>query len=383
MSNTHVNLPTLDDILGVLESWAPPGAAQSYDNVGLQVGRRTCTIESCIVALDLTPAIIDEAIASGAQLIITHHPLIFRPLRTVSTDSLQGAMALRLAESGIALYSIHTNLDSIVGGVSFALAEQLGLDEVRILSPLDQSLLKLTTFVPASHLDQVREALAEAGAGRIGDYDACAFTTEGTGYFRPGQKASPFIGKSGGDLESVNEIRIEVEVPRWDVSRILKSLRAAHPYEEVAYDLYPVEQPASRFGLGALGSLKEAETLENFLNRVAGTLDQSGIRYTGNPEASIKTVAVCGGAGGDLIGLAARLGADAYVTADLTYHRFFDVLDMEGKAKMALIDAGHYETEAITEKLLVDRLSHVFPQVTWKRTGIRTSPVRTYTGSSI
>lgn len=379
----HETLPALDDVIRELESWAPPGAAQSYDNVGLQVGHRDRTVETCIVALDLTPAVIDEATATGAQLIITHHPLLFRPLRTVSTDNVQGALTLRLAESGIALYSIHTNLDSVVGGVSYALAEQLGLEEISTLSPLDQSLIKLVTFVPASHLEQVREALAAAGAGRIGDYDSCAFTTEGTGYFRPGEEANPFIGKPAGDLESVQEVRIEVEVLRWDVSRVLASLRAAHPYEEVAYDLYPVEQPASRFGLGAAGHLKEPESLTDFLRRVADALGQPGLRYVGNPEATIKKVAVCGGAGSDLIGAAIRAGADAYVTADLTYHRFFDVLDSDGNVKMALIDAGHYETEAVTERLIVERLSKRFPQVRWKRTGVRTSPIRTYTGSSI
>ena len=375
-------MPTIQNIAAFLEAWAPPGSKQSYDNVGLQVGDAAREVQRALLALDLTPAVLDEAAARGAALIVTHHPLIFRPLKRVTASGWNEALALRLAERGIALYSIHTNLDAAPGGVSFALAEQLGLEGVRFLKGFDETLLKLATFVPASHVDAVRAALAEAGAGRIGDYEACAFVSEGTGYFRPGEAASPFIGTAGGELESVAERRIEVEVARWDLPRVLAALRQAHPYEEVAYDVYPVLQPNTRAGLGALGRLPAPEPMPRFLARVAERLAADALRWSGDPEATVETVAVCGGAGADFIGEALRAGADAYVTADVTYHRFFDVLRADGTARMALLDAGHYETERITEALLQRRLGAQFPEVEWLRTAHRTSPMRTFVARS-
>ncbi len=369
--------PTVREIAEALEAWAPPGSAQSYDNVGLQVGDPERTVRRALLALDMTPAVFEEARALGAELIITHHPLLFRPLRQLTPGSLVASLALRLAESGIALYSIHTNLDAAPGGVSFALATHLGLRDVQFLQKMEQALYKLVTFVPASHFEQVREALARAGAGRIGNYEACAFATRGTGYFRPGDMARPFIGEPG-KLESAEELRLEVEVARWDLPRVLAAMRAAHPYEEVAYDVYPVEQPYTRAGLGAIGRLEKPEPLRDFLQRVSERLRTDSLRYVGDLEAPVQTVAVCGGAGADLIGRALAAGADVYVTADLTYHRFFEVLGDDGRPRMALVDAGHYETEALTETLLEKWLQQRFPTVSWQCTAARTSPVRTF-----
>lgn len=374
--------PTIREIAEALEAWAPPGSAQSYDNVGLQVGDPEQTVQRALLALDLTPPVLEEARAVKAELIITHHPLLFRPLRQLTPGSMVPALALRLAASGIALYSIHTNLDAAPGGVSFALATHLGLQDVQFLAKMEQALYKLVTFVPASHFDQVREALARAGAGRIGNYEACAFAAPGTGYFRPGDMAQPFIGEPG-KLESAEELRLEVEVTRWDLPRVVAAMRAAHPYEEVAYDVYPVEQPYTRAGLGAIGQLDKPEPLRDFLHHVAERLQAESLRYVGDPEAPVQKVAVCGGAGADLISRALAAGADAYVTADLSYHRFFEVLDNEGRPRMALIDAGHYETEALTEALLQHWLQQRFPTVEWRRTTVRTSPVRTFIATNV
>jgi dinuclear metal center YbgI/SA1388 family protein len=371
-------LPTVREIARALEAWAPPGSAQSYDNVGLQVGDGDRPVRRAVIALDLTPAVVEEARAGEASLVVTHHPLLFRPLRHLTADGLVPALALRLAEAGIALYSIHTNLDAARGGVSFALARQLGLEEVRFLDPAKASLYKLVTFVPPSHFDAVREALARAGAGHIGDYEACAFALEGRGFFRPGEGTTPFVGTAGGGLTSAEELRLEVAVARWSLGGVLRALREAHPYQEVAYDVYPVEQASTRTGLGAVGRLPSPEPLSAFLRRVAGRLQAPSLRYTGDPEAAVETVAVCGGAGGDLIDRALAAGADAYVTADLTYHRFFDVLAPDGRPRMALLDAGHYETEAVTERLLQAWLQERFPAVAWRRTETRTSPVETF-----
>jgi hypothetical protein len=245
----------------------------------------------------------------------------------------------------------------------------------------DDATVKLATFVPEGDAEAVRAALAEAGAGRIGDYTGCAFLTDGTGTFRPGDATDPAIGTAGGDLERVAEVKLEMEVARWDLGRVTAALKAAHPYEEVAYDVIPVEQPTTRAGLGAVGDLPEPMPLRAFLARVAERLDAASLRYAGDPDASVQRVAVCGGAGSGYARQALRAGADAYVTADVTYHTFFDVLDAEGRPQMAFIDAGHYETEALTERLLIDYLAPRFPDVTFLRTEHRTSPMRTFVGA--
>ena len=370
--------PAIQSITDALEAWAPPGSAQSYDNVGLQVGDAQRPVEHALLALDLTPQVVDEAASIGASLIITHHPLLFKPLSSLTADSFTSNLALRLAEAGIALYSIHTNLDAAPGGVSFALAEHLGLSDVTFLDGFADTLYKLATFVPTDEFESVRAALAEAGAGQIGEYDACAFSTNGTGYFRPGHATNPHIGEAGGSLESVDEVKIEVEVARWNLGSVLATLQATHPYEEVAYDVYPVKQNNSRAGLGAIGQLDAPMPLRDVLERVATRLDAGSLRYVGDPEAIVERVAVCGGAGSDFIGTARGAGADAYVTADVKYHEFFGALDHDGTPDMAIIDPGHYETEALTEALLRDWLAARFPAVDFQRTATRTSPIHTF-----
>lgn len=369
-------------IASEIEAWAPPATAQSYDNVGLQVGRFDRPVSRVLVALDLTPAVVAEARDENVDLIITHHPTIFRPLRNLTPGSLPSALALALAEAGIALYASHTNLDAALDGVSFALARTLGLDNVSFLEPLRDTTLKLVTFVPVTHADALREGLARAGAGRIGEYDSCAFVSAGQGYFRASKAANPFIGSAGGEVEKAEEMRVEVEVDRWDLSRVISALREVHPYEEVAYDVYPVNQPSTRYGMGAIGQLAEPQTLEAFLSSAAHSLNTPALRYVGEPAALISRVAVCGGSGSDLISTAARAGADVLVTADVTYHRFFETMDERGRIKMAIVDAGHYETESMTESLLRDRLAERFPGVTFKQTATRTSPIKWHLDSS-
>lgn len=371
------------EITEALEAWAPKATQQSYDNVGLQVGDPDHSLSLAITALDLTPAVVDEAIRKKAELIITHHPLIFRPLRSVTTRGWHGALIHRLIRNDIALYCIHTNLDAAHGGVSFALAERLGLDGIGFLRPTDDVMVKLATFVPASHADGVQRAMGAAGAGRIGDYEACAFVMEGTGYFKPGDKATPAIGEAGGELESVDERRIEVELPRWLLPQVVRALQNAHPYEEVAYDVYPMHKADTWTGMGAIGDLPEPEPLDAFLARAANALSANGLQYVGHLEQSIRRVAVCGGSGSDLIDDAMSAGADAYLTADITYHRFFEVLDPDGHPRMALINADHYDTEQCVEDLLVDWLSARFEGVTWEKTEMRTGPIEQFRGKGV
>ncbi|MEL6772425.1 MAG: Nif3-like dinuclear metal center hexameric protein [Bacteroidota bacterium] len=371
-------MPTVSDIAAALEAWAPRGMAADFDNVGLLVGDAAREVSGVLVALDLTPAVVSEAQKQGAELIVTHHPLLFKPQRRVVASDPVGALVLRLAESGIAYYAAHTNLDAAPAGVSFALAEQLGVRDGRMLVPQDDALVKLVTFVPNDAAEAVHAAMAEAGAGRIGDYEACAFTSSGRGYFRPTERANPAIGTAGGPLEAVDEVRLEVEVMRWDLGRVVAALKAAHPYEEVAYDVFALEKPATRAGYGVIGTLPTPIPLADFLAIVRARLNAGALRYAGDDTAMVSKVAVCGGSGSRFISHALRAGADAYVTADVTYHTFFDVLDLEGTPTMALIDAGHYETERVTERILVDYLAERFSGLAVHRTDAWTSPMRTW-----
>ena len=371
-------MATVADIAGVLEQWAPPASAQSYDNVGLQVGDPSTEVERALVALDMTPGVLEEAEEKEAQLILTHHPLLFHGQTRIAPDAHVPSLVYRLARSGIACYAAHTNLDAARSGVSFALGRQLGIEEMEFLSPLEENLYKLVTFVPPDHAEAVRAALAGAGAGQIGEYDACAFEAEGTGYFRASEEADPYVGEAGGEVEAADERRLEAQVVEWKLGEAVTALKQAHPYEEVAYDIYPLEQSGSQTGMGVIGRLAEPEPLESFLDRVVEKTPAEHLRYVGDPDEPVETIACCGGAGGDLLGDALGAGADVFVTADLSYHQFFTVLDPSGTPQMGLVDPGHYETEAVTEELMVNWLSDRFPGVDWVRTDRRTSPIRSH-----
>ena len=366
------------EIIDFIETWAPSASAQSYDNVGLQVGHMDADISSGLIALDLTPGIVDEAIQMGAEIIVTHHPLIFNPIQKLSSESLVPSLALKLAEHRIALIAAHTNLDAARDGVSFHLAETVGLTDVQFLSGLDNVVSKLVVFVPIDHAEAVRDAAHKAGAGTIGRYSDCSFSVGGTGQFKPGSSTRPFIGKSEGQLERVHEVRIEMEVVSWKKAAVLAAIKSAHPYEELAYDLFPVSQPYRDAGIGAVGTLTTPMLLSDFLTHVCRVLEAPSVRYAGSPDKLVQRIAVCGGSGSDFIGLAKQAGADVYITGDITYHRFFDVLTPGGMIDMALIDAGHYETEKGTESLMRSRLKATFPSVSWHTTTQRSSPSSTW-----
>ena len=369
---------TVADIHNAIEAWAPAATAQSYDNVGLLVGRMDRPISRVLVALDLTHDVLEEAIGMSAECIVTHHPLIFKGIKRLTDASLESSLALRLAEAGIALYAAHTNLDAARNGVSFQLARDLGVQDPTFLSTLSDSLVKLVVFCPMDTADAVRSAMFAAGAGQVGNYSECSFSSAGSGTFRPGDGTDPHIGQSGGAREQVSELRIEVEVPRWKLSAVVGAMKDAHPYEEVAHDIIPVQQDYRDAGIGAIGDLPAPISFDAFLSTVARALDNQALRVVGDSDRPIQRVAVCGGSGSDFIGLAMRAGADVYVTADITYHRYFEVLAGDGTVRMALVNAGHYETERCTEKLLVDFLNRSVSGVRFVATAHRTAPVRTW-----
>ena len=341
-------MPALGDVITALDGWFDPRWAESWDSVGLVCGDRDEPVDRILLAVDAVPATVDEAIGGGAQLLVTHHPLLLTGVHGVPADDPKGALVHRMIRAGVAHLVAHTNADVADPGVSDALADRLGLVDLRPLDPQDGEVLdKLVVFVPVGAAQAVVDALAAAGAGRLGDYDRCAWTAEGTGTFRPLDGANPAIG-SVGAIERVAETRVEMVVARRLRSDVITALRSAHPYEEPAFDLLAQAPLPSRRGTGRIGSLPEPTTLAQFTAHAASVLPATawGVRAAGDPARIVDTVAVCGGSGGSLTETARRAGADVYLTADLKHHPVVEAVTEMGGRGMALIDAAHWATEA-------------------------------------
>jgi len=338
----------------ILESWAPKAAAWERDNIGLLAGSATANVKKILVALDCTQEVVAEATRTKADLLITHHPLIFRPVSSVTDRDRVGALLTSLIRAKISLYAAHTNLDFTRTGVSYVLAQLLGIKEPQVLHPSENLYKKIAVFVPEDYLGRVMEAMSAAGAGRIGNYDSCSYLVIGTGTFRPLADAKPFIG-SKDRLERVVEVRLEMIALSWKVRNVLEAMRSVHPYESVAYDVYPLENTADDFGAGAIGDLEQPVTLNAFLATVKQRLKAKAIRYSGKTSGTIRRVAVCGGSGSDLLPVAIHNGADALVTADVKYHAFQDA-----EQDIVLIDAGHYETEVPVVSRVAEYLTREF-----------------------
>lgn len=332
----------IQDLLGLLNSLYPPALAEEWDNVGLQVGDPTAELQRVLIALDASEAALTRAEACGAGALLTHHPLIFRPLRSIVPQDETGRVVLRAARSGIGVLCAHTNLDRARAGLNDWLAAALGLGDCQVLAAAHGSLHKLVVYVPAGYEGQVADALFAAGAGHIGGYDGCSFRGEGIGTFRPGAGSTPFRGRVG-EAEQVREVRLETVVPAELLSRVLARMEKAHPYEEVAYDLIPLGNRRHDVGLGRIGRLPAAEPLATFAERVKTALGCPALRLVGQAEQTVRKVAVCGGSGASLIAEAQRQGADVLVTGDIKYH---EALAAESRG-LALVDAGHYPTEQL------------------------------------
>jgi dinuclear metal center YbgI/SA1388 family protein len=328
------------DIQKIFEAWAPTEIAWEKDNIGLQVGSYDKQVQKILIALDPTDEVIDEAIKKNIDLIVTHHPLIFSPLKSVTSDNHNSMLVYKLVQSGISLFSAHTNLDFTANGVSHALAKKLELQNVRPLKKSKDHFRKISVFVPSDYVDKITEAMAISGAGIIGDYEYCSFRTPGVGTFKGGKGSKPFIGTPG-ELEKVDEVRLEMIVPFWKVSDVVNNIRTAHPYEEPLFDIYPLQNEDSSFGAGAIGHFEEAASIKKFLQHIKDALDIKCLKFTEGNQDKIKTVAVCGGSGSNLLSFAISAKADAFITGDISYHVY-----QQAKDKILLIDAGHYETEA-------------------------------------
>lgn len=360
----------IKEVISFLESLAHPSLQEPYDNAGLITGNKDWTCTGILCTLDATQDVVNEAVEKKCNLIVAHHPIVFSGLKQINGKNYVERTVIAAIKNDIAIYAIHTNLDNVADGVSGKMAALLGLKDVKVLSPRPGVLKKLFTFVPVEHAEKVRYAIFAAGGGHIGNYSECSFNSEGTGTFKAEAGTDPFVGKQG-ERHSEKEIKVEVILPSFFEGAVLAALFAAHPYEEVAYDIVPLSNMYDNIGSGIIGQLPEAMEEKAFLEKVKAIFKAPVLRHTAFRGKPVKTVALCGGAGSFLISKALAKEADAYVTADLKYHEFFDA-----DGRLLLADIGHYESEQFTIDLLAAHLEKKFPTFAVLKTTVNTNPVR-------
>ncbi|MCC5917984.1 MAG: Nif3-like dinuclear metal center hexameric protein [Cryomorphaceae bacterium] len=364
-------MTALKDIIRVLENWAPKSLQENYDNVGLQIGNPDVKISRALITLDITVEVLEEAIAEGCNLIIAHHPLIFRPLKKITGSNLVERCVEMAIKNDIALYAIHTNLDNVNNGVNKIIADKLQLKNQQILQPGKSVLRKLVVFVPEKDSETVLKAMFDAGAGTIGNYDECSFQLSGNGTFRAGENTNPHVGEKN-IRHSEKEIRIEVVVPETNLGSVINAIKKTHPYEEVAYDIYTLENVHPQIGAGMIGELPEAVESVAFIEKIKNTFNCGVVKFTKNGPRQIKRVALCGGSGSFLISTAKAQGADVFISGDITYHSYFDATE-----KFMIVDIGHYESEQFTSLGIMQFLKEKMPNFATLLTKVNTNPVNT------
>lgn len=358
------------DIIFFLESLAPPSLQEHYDNAGLITGHSSMECTGILCSLDATEEVILEAIRKKCNMVVAHHPIVFGGLKKINGKNYVEKTIIAAIKNDIAIYAIHTNLDNVIHGVNGRIAALLNLQNQSVLSSKEATLKKLFTFVPIDKAGQVRNAIFEAGGGQIGNYSECSFNTAGTGSFKPGAGSNPYVGEAG-KRHLEQEEKIELIFPAYLESRIVSAMKEAHPYEEVAYDIVPLSNTHPGIGSGMIGELSRAVDEKEFLARLKTVFGVPAIRHTAFTGRPVQRVAVCGGAGSFLVSKALARGADAYVTADMKYHEFFDA-----NGRMLVADIGHYESEQFTTDLLVEHLEKKFPTFAVLKTEINTNPVK-------
>ena len=356
-------------ITAYLEQWAPLSLQESYDNAGLLLGHHSWDCSGVLCCLDVTEAVLDEAIAKRCNLIVAHHPLIFGGLKRINGNTSTEKVVIKALQHQIAVYAIHTNLDNVVDGVNGRIASILGLANCQVLQPLTHTLKKLIVYVPMSHLEAVRTALFEAGAGQVGKYSECSFSSTGEGTFKGSLDTKPFVGQPG-LRHTEKEARLEVLLPAYLGPIVLQALHAAHPYEEVAYDLLTLENLNTSIGAGLVGDLPSSIDESSFLAQLGRLFHVPVVRHSPLCGKPIQRVAVCGGAGHFLISNALKAGAQVFITSDLKYHDFFKAED-----RILLADVGHFESEQFTIDLLQEELAKKFPTFAVLKTSVSTNPV--------
>jgi dinuclear metal center YbgI/SA1388 family protein len=362
----------IEEIISCLEAFAHPVYQESYDNTGLLTGDAMSVCSGVLITLDATEPVIKEAIEKKCNLIIAHHPIIFGGLKKINGKNYVEKTIIAAIKNDIAIYAIHTNLDNILAGVNGKIADMLGLINRNWMIPKQGALKKLFTFVPADHAEAVRNALFNTGAGHIGNYTEASFNAEGTGSFKAGPGANPFVG-SAGERHYEKEIKIEIIFPAYRQQAIVQALKSAHPYEEVAYDIVELANTHPGIGSGLTGELAREVTEMAFLKKIKETFRVPVIRHTRLNNRPVKRIAVCGGAGSFLITKALALKVDFYISSDIKYHEFFDAND-----RLVIADIGHFESEQFTVDLLYDILREKFPNFAVLKSGIGTNPVNYY-----
>ncbi len=359
----------IKDITNYLETVAPLNYQESYDNAGLIVGNKNTEINSVLVTVDVTEEILNEAIEKNIDLIISHHPIIFSGLKKINGENYIERIIIKAIKNNIAIYSSHTNLDNILGGVNAKICEWLNLENVKILSPISDKLYKLVYFVPVDFAQSTRNAIFKTGAGNIGNYSNCSYNLLGEGTFKARENTNPFVGEKG-KLHTEKETRVEIIVLEHLINNVISTLINAHPYEEVAYDIYQIKNKNQQIGIGMIGELETSIDELEFLNKIKKTFSAKGIRYTKLLNKPIKKVAVCGGSGSFLLSKAIAENADIFISADFKYHQFFDA-----ENKIVIADIGHFESEQVTKDLIFDLLIKKFPKFAVRLTEINSNPI--------
>ena len=360
----------INEIISVLETIANPSLQETYDNAGLITGDRDWTCTGIVCSLDAIEEVVNEAIEKKCNLIVAHHPIVFSGLKKINGQNYVEKTIIRAIKNDIAIYAIHTNLDNVLRGVNGKIAAMLGLKNITPLSFKENTLKKLFTFVPVDKAEVVRDAIFTSGGGFISNYSECSFNSEGIGTFKGNDNTNPYVGKPG-EQHQEKELKIEVIIPAYLENRIVTAMIKAHPYEEVAYDVVPLSNRNPVTGSGIIGNLTNELDEDDFLQQLKDTFHVPVVRHTEKTGRKIKTIACCGGAGSFLISNALAAGADAYVTADIKYHEFFDA-----NSQLLLADIGHFESEQFTIDLLQEVLEEKFPNFAVLKTEVKTNPVR-------
>lgn len=360
---------SIREVVGILENYAPLSFQESYDNAGLIVGNPNDAVTGVLLCIDSTEAIVEEAIQKKCNLIIAHHPIIFSGIKKLNNQHYVERTVIKAIKNDIAIYAAHTNMDNVINGVNAVIADKIGLKDFRILSPKKNLLKKVVTYCPKSHEELVRKAMFNAGAGEIGNYSHCSFNTLGTGTFKAGDNTNPHIG-SINEVHREEEVKIETIVTNNVLSSLLTKMIAAHPYEEVAYDIYNLDNNTSTIGSGLIGELAQETDASKFLNDLKVKLNTSVVRHTPIVKKKIKTIAICGGSGSFLLQQAIQQNADVFISADFKYHEFFEADD-----KIVIADVGHYESEQFTKELFYTILSKKISNFAVHLSEINTNPI--------
>jgi len=359
----------IHDITRYLEALAPPAYQEEYDNAGL-ITTHNNNVTGILVTLDCVEEVIEEAIARNCNMVVAHHPIVFKGLKKITGKNYVERTVIKAIKHNVAIYAIHTNLDNVAQGVNFKIAQVLGLQKGKILSPKTNLLSKLYTYAPLADAENVRNALFAAGAGHIGNYNECSFNIEGVGTFKGNNNANPTVGTKNIQHHE-KEVKIEVIFSNYLKDNVLDALVKAHPYEEVAYEIIHLANKNQTVGSGLIAELPEEEEVETFLKKVKERFNCGVIKYSGNSKAKIKKVALCGGSGFFLLNAAKAAGADVFITSDVKYHEFFDAED-----KILLADMGHFESEQFTVDLLIDELKKNFTTFAVLKGNTNTNPVK-------